>query len=126
MLEFGCVSGDEINRAQQAMENYMIENNIEGERMLVIHQFREVMIRNRAVIRADFERVRLVHCMDGAGTPNEKLNTYKFNALAKNMPVKAFKLFYDFQLPGVIVDTPLLTPKEVYALEPRPTVIMYQ
>jgi hypothetical protein len=126
MREFGSVSADEINRAQQAMENYMIENNIEGERMLIIHQFREVMIRNRADIRADFKRVRLVHCMDGVGTPKEKLDTYKFNALAKNIPIKAFKLFYDFKLPGVLVDTPLLTPKEVYSLEPRPVVIMYQ
>jgi hypothetical protein len=126
MREFGSVSAEEINRAQEAMEKYMTENNIEGERMLVIHQFREVMIRNRANVKADFESVRLVHCMDGVGTPKEKLETYKFNALAKNMPVKAFKLFYDFKLPGVLVDTPLLTPKEVYALEPRPTVIMYQ
>jgi hypothetical protein len=126
MQEFGSVSGDEINRAQQAMEKYMIENNIEGERMLVIHQFREIMIRNRSAVKADFERIRLIHCMDGVGTPKEKLETYKFNALAKNMPVKAFKLFYDFKLPGVLVDSPLLTPKEVYALEPRPAVIMYQ
>jgi hypothetical protein len=126
MEEFGYVTADEINRAQQTMEKYMIENNIEGERMLVIHQFREVMIRNRADVKADFERVRLVHCMDGVGTPAEKLDTYKFNALAKNMPVKAFKLFYDFKLPGVLVDRPLLTPKEVYALDPRPVVIMYQ
>jgi hypothetical protein len=126
MEEFGFVSADEINRAQERMENYMIENNIEGERMLIIHQFREVMIRNRADVRADFERVRLVHCMDGVGTPQEKLDTYKFNALAKNMPVKAFKLFYDFKIPGVLVDSPLLTPKEVYALDPRPSVIMYQ
>jgi hypothetical protein len=126
MQEFGFVSADEINRAQQRMENYMIENNIEGERMLIIHQFRDIMIRNRSDIRADYERVRIVHCMDGVGTPGEKLETYKFNALAKNMPVKAFKLFYDFKLPGILVDSPLLTPKEVYALEPRPSVIMYQ
>ena len=126
MQEFGCVTGNEINRAQQEMQDYIIENNIEGDRILLIHQFRDVMIRNRADIRADFERVRLVHCMDGVGTPKEKLDTYKFNAQAKNMPVKAFKLFYDFNLPGVLVDSPLLTPKEVYALDPRPVVIMYQ
>ena len=126
MQEFGCVTGDEINRAQQAMQEYILDNGIEGDRILLIHQFRDVMIRNRAGIRADFERVRLVHCMDGVGTPKEKLDTYKFNAQAKNMPVKAFKLFYDFKLPCVLVDTPLLTPKEVYALDPRPVIIMYQ
>ena len=126
MQEFGCVTGEEINRAQQKMQDYIINNNVEGDRILLIHQFRDVMIRNRAEVRADFERVRLVHCMDGVGTPKQKLDTYKFNAQAKNMPVKAFKLFYDFKLPGVLVDSPLLTPKEVYALDPRPVVIMYQ
>ncbi|GHU42497.1 hypothetical protein FACS1894190_11900 [Spirochaetia bacterium] len=126
MQEFGSVSADEINAAQEAMQKYLIENNMEGERMLVIHQFRDVMIKNRKNVRSDFEYVRLVHCMDGVGTPAEKLGTYKFNAQATNMPIKAFKLFYDFKLPGVLVDSPLLTPKDVYALEPRPYIIMYQ
>jgi hypothetical protein len=126
MEEFGHVTGAEINAAQQSMEAYINDNDIPGERMLVIHQFREVMIKNRDVIKADFEKVRLVHCMDGVGTPKEKLDTYRFNARATNMPVKAFKLFYDFKLPKVLVDSPLLTPKEVYALEPRPSLIMYQ
>jgi hypothetical protein len=126
MVEFGSVSAEEINAAQQAMEDYLVANEIPGERMLVIHQFRDVMIKDRGKVRADFENIRLVHCMDGVGTPGQKLDTYKFNALATNMPIKAFKLFYDFKLPGVLVDTPLLTPKEVYSLDPRPYIIMYQ
>jgi hypothetical protein len=126
MLEFGYVTAGELNTAQQKMQDYMNENNISGERMLVIHQFRDVMIRQRTEVRADFERVRLVHCMDGVVTPKEKLDTYKFNAGATNLPLKAFKLFYDFQLPKVLVDKPLLTPKDVYALKPRPSLIMYQ
>jgi hypothetical protein len=108
------------------MEKYMEDNDIEGERMLVIHQFRDVMIKNRKAIKADYEKVRLVHCMDGVGTPKEKRDTYKFNAGAANMPLKAFKLFYDFKIPGVLVDKPLLDASEVFALEPRPRLIMYQ
>ncbi|MDR2841619.1 MAG: hypothetical protein LBV52_00270 [Spirochaetaceae bacterium] len=126
MEEFGGVSAEEINAAQQAMEDYITENNITGERMLVIHQFREVMIKDRKDVRSDFKNIRLIHCMDGVGTPNQKRETYRFNALATNIPIKAFKLFYDFKLPGVLVDSPLLTPKEVYLLEPRPYIIMYQ
>jgi hypothetical protein len=126
MQEFGRVTGGEINNAQQAMQDYINANNITGERMLVIHQFRDVMIKDRDVINADYQKVRLIHCMDGVGTPKEKLDTYKFNARATNMPIKAFKLFYDFKLEKVLVDTPLLTPKEVYALNPRPSLIMYQ
>jgi hypothetical protein len=126
MEEFGCVTGQEINACQDAMEKYIDDNKIEGQRMLVIHQFREVMIKNRAAIKSDRPHVKLIHCMDGVGTPKEKLATYQFNALATNLPTKSFKLFYDFKLPGVLVDTPLLSAKQVYALKPRPRLIMYQ
>jgi len=122
----GHVTGDEINRAQQAMEDYLIENNLPGERMLMIHQFIHVMIRNRAEIRTDFNRVRLIHCADGFGPPGMKRSSYNYNALASNMPIKAFKLFYNFGIPGAGFDDPLMTPKEVYALNPRPYVILYQ
>ncbi|MDR1909700.1 MAG: hypothetical protein LBQ35_07285, partial [Spirochaetaceae bacterium] len=104
----------------------MIEHGVSGERLLVIHQFNWVMIRNREEVRSNFERVRLVHCSDGFGSPSLKRQTYAFNARARNIPVKAFKLFYNFQTPGAGYDQPLLTPREVYALSPRPYLIMYQ
>jgi len=126
MREIGTVTAEEINRAQQVMEDYIIENNIPGERLLVIHQFNYVMIKNREAVRSDFRRVRLVHCADGFGTPSIKRGSYAFNANATNMPVKGFKLFYNFNIPGAGYDAPLLTPKEVYELTPRPYVIMYQ
>jgi hypothetical protein len=52
--------------------------------------------------------------------------SYAYNAEAKNMPIKAFKLFYNFKIPGAGYDQPLLSPKEVYGLSPRPYIIMYQ
>ncbi|MCL2759389.1 MAG: hypothetical protein FWD22_04190 [Treponema sp.] len=122
----GHVTGEEINRAQQVMEDYLVENNLPGERMLVIHQFNGIMIRNRAEIRTNFDMVRLIHCADGFGSPGMKRNSYGFNALASNMPIKAFKLFYNFGIPGAGYDDPLMTPKDVYALNPRPYIIMYQ
>jgi hypothetical protein len=42
------------------------------------------------------------------------------------MPIKGFKLFYNFNIPGAGYDEPLLSPREVFALNPRPYVIMYQ
>jgi hypothetical protein len=108
------------------MEDYMIENDIPGERMLVIHQFNHVMIKNRADVKTNFNRVRLIHCADGFGSPNMKRGSYDYNALASNMPIKAFKLFYNFGIPGAGYDDPLMTPREVYALNPRPYIIMYQ
>jgi len=122
----GNVTAEELNRAQQVMEDYIIENNIPGERMLVIHQFNHAMIRNRTEVRTDFDRVRFIHCADGFGPPHLKRNTYAFNAQAANMPIKAFKLFYNFGIPGAGYDNPLMPPREVYQLNPRPYIIMYQ
>ncbi|GHU55550.1 hypothetical protein FACS189442_3260 [Spirochaetia bacterium] len=122
-LEIGSVSGAEINEAQRVMENYIMENKISGERLLVIHQFNYRMITNRDQVDTSFDRVRLVHCMDGHGSPSLKRDTYASNALATNIPIKAFKLFYSFNSKP---DAPLLTPAQVYALNPRPYVIMYQ
>jgi hypothetical protein len=126
MKEIGTVTAEEINRAQQVMEDYIIANNIPGERMLVIHQFNWRMISNREKVKSNFGRVRLIHCADGFGSPHLKRGSYAFNAEATNMPIKAFKLFYNFGIPGAGYDSPLLTPKEVYALKPRPYIIMYQ
>jgi hypothetical protein len=126
MAEIVSVTADEVNRCQQVMEDYIIENNIPGERLLVIHQFNYVMIRNRGEVKSNYRRVRLVHCADGFGTPVLKRDTYAYNAEAGNMPIKGFKLFYNFGIPGAGFDKPLMTPKEVYELKPRPYIIMYQ
>ena len=126
MVVIGNITAEEINRAQQVMEDYMIANNIPGERFLVIHQFNARMINDRMNVRTNFNRVRLIHCMDGMGTPTMKLSTYAYNAQATNIPLKSFKLFYDWGIPGAGVDRPLMTPQEVYNLNPRPYIIMYQ
>jgi hypothetical protein len=126
MREIGTVTAAEINQAQQVMEEYLLEQNLPGERLLVIHQFNWRMIQNREDVKSDFARVRLVHCADGFGTPTLKRASYAYNAQAANIPIKGFKLFYDFGIPGAGYDQPLLTPKQVVELNPRPYIIMYQ
>ncbi|WP_026043467.1 hypothetical protein [Treponema primitia] len=126
MKEIGSVTAAEINTAQQVMEEYMIENNIPGERMLVIHQFKPWMIQDRENVRTGRDKVRLIHCADGFGNPGQKRDSYAANALARNIPLKSFKLFYNFEIPGAGYDAPLLSPSQVYGLNPRPYLIMYQ
>jgi hypothetical protein len=106
------------------MEDYLIENQLPGERFLVVHQFNHIMLRNRADIRCDFTRIRFVHCISGIGTPTQKRDTYAFGAQAVNLSVKGFKLWFDFGIPGH-ADKPLMTPLEVMELNPRPFIIMY-
>jgi hypothetical protein len=126
MQEIGRVNAEELNRAQQAMEDYLVENRIPGERMLVVHQFKPWMIMDREAVRAGRDRVRLIHCADGFGNPGQKRDAYAANAQARNLPLKAFKLFYNFGIPGAGYDNPLLSPAQVYGLNPRPYLIMYQ
>ena len=125
LQEIGHVTAAELNNIQQIMENYLIERNLPGERFLIIHQFNHIMLRNRGDIRADFNRIRLIHHISGIGTPTMKKDTYAFGAQASNMPVKGFKLWFDFGFQGH-TDRPIMTPEEVMELNPRPYMIMYQ
>ena len=126
MLEIGMVTAEELNQVQRIMEDYMIDNSIPGERLLVVHQFHHRMIANREKVDSRFSKVRLVHCADGFGPPSMKRSAYAANAQAANIPVKGFKLFYESGMPGAGFDYPLMTPKEVMELTPRPYVVMYQ
>ena len=122
----GSITGEELNSAQKIMSDYISSHNIPGNRILVVHQFKPMMIKNPSVVSGNFTSVNLVHCADGFGNPPLKRLTYKNNTKIKNMPVKAFKLFFKGPVEGAGYDDPLMTPEEVYTLEPKPRVIMYQ
>jgi hemolysin-activating ACP:hemolysin acyltransferase len=126
MQEIGWVTADEVNNAQQMIEDYLIENNLPGKRMLVIHQFKPWMISRRPEVRSNFARVNLVHCADGFGTPAQKRDSYAANAQAENIPLKSFKLFTRPVIAGAGFDSPMMTPEEVLSLQPRPYLIMLQ
>ena len=126
MQEIGSVTGEELNMAQQMIQDYIVENNLPGRRMLVFHQFKPKMIANRSVVRSDFERVKLIHCADGFGNPAQKISAYRFNALADNIPLKSFKLFLKPTIEKAGWDQPLMSPEDVLSLDPRPYLIMYQ
>jgi len=126
MKEVGTISADELNTAQSIIEDYLDSQHIPGVKMLVVHQFNMRMIEGREKVRANFERVLLVHTADGFGPPALKRSTYAYNALASNMPIKGFKLFFKTTVPGAGYDDPLLKPEEVLALNPEPRIVIYQ
>ncbi len=126
MQEIGSVTAEEVNIAQKMIQDYMIEHNLPGRRMLVIHQFKPKMIMNRSQVRTNYELVQLIHCADGFGSPTLKKSTYALNAQAKNIPLKSFKLFLKPTVAGAGYDVPLMSPEDVFLLNPRPYLIMYQ
>jgi hypothetical protein len=126
MEEIGSVKGEELNAAQALIQDYMVERGLPGRRMLVVHQFKPRMISNRDSVRADYDRVLLVHTADGFGHPAVKAEAYRQNARGTNIPVKGYKLFYKSGYQGAGYDDPLMSPEQVMALDPRPALIMYQ
>lgn len=126
MQEIGYVTAAELNAAQEMMQAYILENGLPGRRMLVVHQFKPKMISARGEVRSDYPLVKLIHCADGFGAPPVKRSAYAHNALARNIPLKSFKLFLEPTIAGAGWDRPLMTPAEVLSLDPRPYLIMYQ
>lgn len=126
MKEIGSITAQELNKAQKMMNEYIVRKGIPGIRILVVHQFQEKMIREREKVRADYERILLVHTADGFGSPAMKRTSYAMNSKADNMPLKGFKLFFKSSFPLAGFDDPLLSPDEVMALDPRPSLIIYQ
>jgi len=126
MKEIGSITAEELNDAQDYMDAYIRRHNIPGIRMLVVHQFADKMIQTRREVRSHRDRVILIHTADGFGTPQMKKATYQRNAIALNMPVKGFKLFFKSDFPAAGFDMPLMSPAEVMQLDPRPSLIIYQ
>lgn len=127
MKEIGHITGNELNRVQETMKNYMIKNNIPGRRQLVFHQFNHKMLRNASAVKNDYDPVLLAHTTSGWGRPSWKRATHKRNSKVKTIPYKGFKLwlFYS-KRKGIHYDKPLMTPGEVLALNPQPGLIIYQ
>ncbi len=124
--EVGGVHAEEVNAAQRMIQEHLIENDLPGRRVFVVHQFHRRMIEEAHKVRSDFERVDVVHNMDGFGPPRIKLNTWNYLLRFDNLPLKGFKLFYPKSWRAGGYDDPLMTPAEVLQLEPRPVFIQYQ
>ncbi len=124
--EIGAITAEELNRAQDMIDEHLRSNGLAGPRMLVVHQFNYRMIENRERVRADYPMVQLIHHADGFGPPEHKRASWEFNVLAGNMPLKGFKLFYPKSWRDGGYDDPLMSPADVLQLEPVPVYIQYQ
>jgi hypothetical protein len=122
----GGITAGDLNLAQQMIQSYLEREGLPGPRMLVVHQFNWRMIENREQVRSDFPLVQLIHNADGFGPPAHKRDSWDFNVLAGNMPLKGFKLFFPKSWRDGGYDDPLMTPAEVLQLEPVPVYIQYQ
>jgi hypothetical protein len=88
------------------------------QKLLLVHQFTESMIRNKPSLRRHRELALTIN-VDGFGDPPNKVAKYGEFAAGSTGLHKGFKLFYQ-------EDTDLMSPSEVLAMHPRPEVIVYE
>ena len=126
-LPIGYVTAEQVNAVQRVIRDYMVENQIEGPRVLLVHQFQHDMIHNKADLDWTIPQIDLTLSVDGWGPPSGKI--HKYNVLVDDdTEFTAFKLFYSW-------DEPLMNEAQALGEEPfgeagfieiTPNMIIYQ
>ena len=118
----GTYDADDINYATGYLAKVVRENGL-PPKMLVVHRFTADMVTDHRRIETRPE-VQVVMHMDGWGSPQRKLDTYRTHIHAKPVQFTGFKVFYknDVKHPP----HRLLTPAELVKLRPMPMYIQYQ
>lgn len=113
----GHVDGNHVEQAIQYVNDLIVKNHL-PDKFVVVHQFRDDIIRNKSAIKPT-DHTEVVLNGDGFGTPGQKMAGY--HLLVRDEPVQygGFKLFYK-------EDYPVLTPKDVLTLDPAPAFINYE
>jgi hypothetical protein len=116
-VHIGHLDSGQINRAQEIVQGFTLENRLPNK-ILIVHQFQDDMVLDRENVQK-FDRVDLVFDMDGWGWPDAKTTKYARFAASPPAEYSAIKLFYKW-------DSPLLAPATVLALDPKPSIVIYQ
>lgn len=109
----GHIFAQDLNKAQKLISDYMLENNIEGKRDLIVHMFHKRMLREKQDVKK-FENINLVYNIDGHGKPAIKISIYNnlYNQEQEKIAYSGFKIFNNSD------SKPLMTPKQILGLEP--------
>jgi hypothetical protein len=112
----GSVDAAEVNAVSAWLDELVVENGL-PEKLFVVHQFTEAMVRDRAAVVERPNLATTFH-IDGFGTRAQKLSKYR--QLRPTDPYEiGFKLFID-------EDTNIFTPAEVLAFDVVPDLVTYQ
>jgi hypothetical protein len=113
----GRVGAREVNRVSLLLNQIAREHDL-PQKLLVVHQFTESMVRHDNRIRAR-ENVAVVMNADGFGTPRAKERVYERLAPRGGRLHPGFKLFFQ-------EDTNLMSPRQVLRLNPAPELVIYE
>lgn len=112
----GSVSAAEVNRVSGWLDR-LTERNELPQKVFMLHQFRTAMVRNIDRVR-DREHLALVQHVDGFGTPQQKLATFRHVVRPRQFAL-GFKLFYD-------EDVRRMRPAQVLRIRPRVSFVSFQ
>jgi hypothetical protein len=116
-VNLGHMTAAEINWVIDKLSNLVQTRNL-PPKILIIHQFRIEMLPDWQNIHLK-PGVEIVTCVDGFGTPGEKIDDYRIFDQRQLIQYAGFKLFYN-------LDKPLMSPGDVLGLNPAPLMVMYQ
>jgi hypothetical protein len=109
----GHITGEEINQVQSAMMDYMKENGVLEDKILIVHMFRKSMVTEQEKVKA-YDKIDLIMNLDGHGSPRLKVDIYNglYTEAVSSKIAGGFKLFFQEDKPS------MMTPKQVLGLEP--------
>jgi hypothetical protein len=113
----GSTDAATVNRVSRYLAR-VVEKYKLPEKLLVVHQFTESMIRDKRALRRR-SGVALVLNVDGFGDQPNKISKYNAFTHPRTRFRSGYKLFYK-------EDTNLMTPRQVLKLRPRPDLVIYE
>jgi len=119
--KIGSMTAADVNAVVDYLASIVTKYHL-PPKVLVVHRFTTNMLQDAEQIRLD-PRVQIVINMDGWGQPWLKFDTYARCEVAEPVQFTGFKLFYHNDTRK---GDPILSPREVLALRPRPIYIQYQ
>ncbi|MDA8427777.1 MAG: hypothetical protein M0T70_00800 [Geobacteraceae bacterium] len=119
--KIGTYDAADINYASGYLKDLVRKYHL-PPKVFTVHRFTRAGVTNAKDIRLRPE-VQIVMNMDGWGAPWLKRDSYKSYVVAEPVQYTGFKLFYHNDTKK---GDPLLTPREVLKLNPKPLYIQYQ
>jgi hypothetical protein len=113
----GHTTAGKVNQVSAYLADIVRRRDL-PQKLLLVHQFSESMIRNRSRI-VQRPGIAMTINVDGVGSRAAKRSTYRRFAFPGDSVFDGFKLFYE-------EDTNLLRPRDVLALRPRPDFVVYE
>lgn len=113
----GSTDAATVNRVSAYLARIVKQYRL-PQKLLVVHEFTDSMIRNRSQIRRR-RNVPLVLNVDGFGDQPNKIAKYDDFTHPSTRLRNGFKVFYK-------EDTNMMTPAQVLKLRPRPDLVIYE